>query len=976
MSDVLGPIRAALQAAIVSALFGAVPQACRAQCGPSVPTFIVDLSYSPTATYLSPPIQRQDTCCGATNPDVCIQFILTLHPLATGIIFNICSGAIPSGSMFYQLACGPPVAVGAPLCLNGAGPHVITFCKPGNNVNEYCITSLGAPEAGPNITINEGCSGIISSTGFDPANVSWTSILPGAPGTYDGYLACATCTTTTVAAQPGHPAFVDYMICGASVGACGTTPTCDTVRVFMNDPLLVSIAPVDPVICAGSSTVTLTAFPSGGAMPYSLLWSTGATSASVTVGAGTYTVTVNDASGCPGASASMQVTQQTQAAQASAGTDVVSCNGATVLLNGSTTASVGALWTGGSGTFIPGATSAIAQYTPTPAEVASGSLTLVLHTTGNAPCPESSDAVLIVFGGTSFTGSTTSTLISCAGGSNGTAAFTPNDPSFDYLWDDPAGQTTATATGLDAGTYSVTVTDALGCDTVMSVQVNEPSQLAITGLGTIDATCNGASNGSASITVNGGTPGYTYTWSPNAAGQNSASISNLTAGLYSVTVADANGCSVNANLVVGQPQPIALLPQIPDTACVNAPVQLIAQASGGTAPYSIGWAGMGFGDTITWAFPSSQTVSVTVVDANGCTGPTVTGSVMVLDINTASFSAYGDTTVCPGGLATIGALFSGYPGPAQITWPSISMAGAGPFVIGVPATQLIQAIVTDVCGNTLQDQVLLQLEIPPAIALPPVIAEGCDPMEVTFPDPNAGPGMTYLWDLGDGTMSVSATPTHTYAPGSYSISLTVTSPAGCTSTSNTGAVIVHPSPVAAFDASPWTTDMDAPTIAFTDQSSGTINDFDWAFGDGSNSMDQNPDHTYSAPSIYAVTLTVTDINGCTSEVTQPVTVTPIYDVTLPNVFTPDPNGGNGGMWDPGDLSNNVFYPFVDFIEDIRMRIFNRWGELVFESRDINVGWDGYYRGQLSPQDVYAVQLWVRFVDGKEAEYLTDLTLMR
>jgi gliding motility-associated-like protein len=119
-----------------------------------------------------------------------------------------------------------------------------------------------------------------------------------------------------------------------------------------------------------------------------------------------------------------------------------------------------------------------------------------------------------------------------------------------------------------------------------------------------------------------------------------------------------------------------------------------------------------------------------------------------------------------------------------------------------------------------------------------------------------------------------------------------------------------------------------------------------------------------------------DNQGCVDSVSHRVTITPVYDINFPTAFTPNPNGGNGGVWDPNDLSNDVFYPFARFVDDFRMRIFNRWGELVFESDDIRRGWDGFYRGQLSPQDVYVVQAWFRFVDGKEIDKLTDLTLFR
>jgi gliding motility-associated-like protein len=107
-----------------------------------------------------------------------------------------------------------------------------------------------------------------------------------------------------------------------------------------------------------------------------------------------------------------------------------------------------------------------------------------------------------------------------------------------------------------------------------------------------------------------------------------------------------------------------------------------------------------------------------------------------------------------------------------------------------------------------------------------------------------------------------------------------------------------------------------------------------------------------------------------------VTITPVYDVVIPNAFTPDPNNPGSGTWVPGDLSNDVFYAFVKDAAAYRMRVFNRWGELIFESHDAMIGWNGWYRGQLSPQDVYVVQVWVKFEDGKEVMKLGDLTLLR
>ncbi len=151
---------------------------------------------------------------------------------------------------------------------------------------------------------------------------------------------------------------------------------------------------------------------------------------------------------------------------------------------------------------------------------------------------------------------------------------------------------------------------------------------------------------------------------------------------------------------------------------------------------------------------------------------------------------------------------------------------------------------------------------------------------------------------------------------------------------------------------------------------------DTSSGPRASSQSPDPVHEFTGPGQWNVSLTVTDGHGCSDQAENMVTVTPVYDITIPNVFTPNPNGSNGGSYDPNDLSNDVFYPFIRFVKDFNMRIFNRWGELVFESDDIRVGWDGYYRGHISPQDVYVYQLWVRFTDNKEMQRTGDLTLLR
>jgi gliding motility-associated-like protein len=215
-----------------------------------------------------------------------------------------------------------------------------------------------------------------------------------------------------------------------------------------------------------------------------------------------------------------------------------------------------------------------------------------------------------------------------------------------------------------------------------------------------------------------------------------------------------------------------------------------------------------------------------------------------------------------------------------------------------------------------------------------------------------------------------------YQAGTYNVSLTVSTPAGCTSSSATNGVInAWLPPTAAFSASTYNTTADNAEVSFTDQSQGSIATWSWTFGDGGTSGAMNPTYVYGDVGTFEVALEVTDVHGCSDEAEAVITITPVHDIVIPTAFTPTGNG-NGGYYDPNALNNDVFYAFVRYVKDFRMRVFNRWGELVFESEDVRYGWDGQYKGQLSPQDVYVVQTWVRFVDGKEKQLLTDLTLFR
>ncbi|NMD00635.1 MAG: hypothetical protein GYA62_13075, partial [Bacteroidales bacterium] len=99
-------------------------------------------------------------------------------------------------------------------------------------------------------------------------------------------------------------------------------------------------------------------------------------------------------------------------------------------------------------------------------------------------------------------------------------------------------------------------------------------------------------------------------------------------------------------------------------------------------------------------------------------------------------------------------------------------------------------------------------------------------------------------------------------------------------------------------------------------------------------------------------------------------------IEFPSAFTPNPNGPNGGKYNPNDLNNDVFHPIFVGVDQYQLSIFNRWGELIFESTDPNIGWDGYYRNELCKQDVYVWKVKGKFINGQSFLKAGDVTLLR
>ncbi len=207
--------------------------------------------------------------------------------------------------------------------------------------------------------------------------------------------------------------------------------------------------------------------------------------------------------------------------------------------------------------------------------------------------------------------STTQVNVSCNGGSNGSIDLTVTGgvSPYTYAWSNNA--TTQDITGLVAGTYTVTVTDANSCTKTLSATITQPEALALSNT-QVNVLCNGNSTGSIDLTVSGGTSPYTYAWSNSATTQD---VSNLAAGTYTVTVTDANACTKTLSATITQPSALSLSKTQVDVLCNgNSTGSIDLTVSGGTSPYTYAWSNSATTQDISGLVAGTYTVTVT--DAN------------------------------------------------------------------------------------------------------------------------------------------------------------------------------------------------------------------------------------------------------------------------------------------------------------------------------------------------------------------------
>lgn len=581
------------------------------------------------------------------------------------------------------------------------------------------------------------------------------------------------------------------------------------------------------LVCAAENDGSITANVTGGTAPYTYAWSNGETTQTITgLTAGTYTVTVTDANDCE-KSASVTI-QEAQGPQIEIQATEVVCGAentgnAMVMVTGGQAPYTYSWSTGGNTNMIE--------------DLASGTYSVTVEDANG--CTATAEATVNII--SDFAISVVPRNVLCNGDNSGSILVTAQGGTAPYTYNWSNGASTAEIIELIAGTYSVTITDANGCSLSESINITEPVELT-TQVNKTDVTCFSANDGTAIVTASGGTTPYTYAWSN---GQNTAEITGLTPGDYTVTVTDGNFCEVITTINITQPNALSATINITNLLCNGDDSgSATAVVAGGTAPYTYAWSNGSSTQTLDNLAAGSYTVTIT--DVNECSA---TAMATITEPDTLQLSLTVNNIVCTSEqIGTITAVVAGGTMPYTYAWSNgettetIANLPAGSYTVTV--TDANGCIVEATTGVAQ----IPNLEL--MASKTDVTCFGANDGTATVVASGDSPPYMYAWSNGEITDMITG-----LAPGTYTV--TVTGTAGC----------VGEASVTIGSPTELTLNITKVDLSCNGASDGECTavpaggtapySYTWSNGSSTSNIDGLPAGTYS--------VTVTDANECTTE---------------------------------------------------------------------------------------------------------------